>query len=115
MTTNMVESFNSWLKEECHQTIYTLLLKHMDKLAGMLTNHISEIGKWKSVVGPKTEEKILGNIIRFGSISVMPYIRGTFKVFIDEIFLVVNMNDLSRDCKAWKMSGLPCAHACAII
>ena len=43
MTTNIAESFNSWLREECHQTIYTLLLMHVDKLVEMLTNHISHI------------------------------------------------------------------------
>ena len=32
MTTNIVKSFNAWLKEEHHQTIYMLLLMHMDKL-----------------------------------------------------------------------------------
>ena len=115
MTTNIAESFNSWLREKCHQTIYTLLLMHMDKLVGMLTNHISETEKWKSVVGPKTEEKLLGNIMRSEPISVMPYIRGAFKVFTGEVFLVVNMNDRSRDCMAWKMSGLQCAHACVVI
>ena len=72
MTTNIVESFNSWLREERHQTIYTLLLMHMDKLVWMLTNHISETEKWKSVVGPQTEEKLLGNIMKSGPISIRP-------------------------------------------
>ena len=112
MTTNIVKSYNSWLREERHQTIYTLLLMHMDKFVQMLTNHISETEKWKSVVGPKIEEKLLGNIMRFGPISIMPYIRGTFKVLTSEVFLVVNLNDQSCDYMAWKMSGLPCAHAC---
>ena len=115
MTTNIVDSFNSWLREEHHQTIYTLLLMHMDKLVWMLTNHISETEKWRSIVGPKTKGKLLGNIMRFGPIFVMPDIRCSFKVFTGEVFLVVNMNDRSCDCMAWKMSGLPCAHACAVI
>ena len=88
---------------------------HMDKLVGILTNHISETEKWKSVVGPKIEEKLLGNIMRFRPIFIMPYIRGTFRVFTGEVFFVVNMNDLSCDCMAWKKSGFPCAHAYAII
>ena len=92
MTTNIAESFNSWLREERHQTIYALLLMHMDKLVGMLTSHINETTKWKSVVGPKIEDKILVNILRSGPISVMPYIRGTFRVFTGEVFLVVDMN-----------------------
>ena len=52
MITNIVESFKSWLREERHQTIYSLLLNHMDKLVGMLTNHIIHTKKWKSLVGP---------------------------------------------------------------
>ena len=58
MTTNIVESFNAWLREEHHQTIYTLLMR-MDKLVGMLDTHMRGTGKWKSVVGPKTEEKLM--------------------------------------------------------
>ena len=88
---------------------------HMDKLVGMLTNHIIETEKWRSVVGQKTKEKLLANIMRYGSISVMPYIRGTFRVFTDEVYLVVNMNERSYSCMSWKLSRLPCAHACAVI
>ncbi|RVW97995.1 hypothetical protein CK203_029089 [Vitis vinifera] len=40
MTTNIAEAFNAWLREERHQTIYTLLLMHMDKLVGMLDTHM---------------------------------------------------------------------------
>ena len=115
MTTNIAESFNSWLREERHQTIYTLLLTHMDKLVGMLTNHINASKKWRSVVGLKTEEKLLANIMRSGPISVMPYIRGTFRVFTGEVYLVVDMNERSCSCMSWQMSSLPCAHACAVI
>ena len=68
MTTNIAESFNAWLKYECHQTIYMLLLMHMDKLVGMLDTHMRSTKKWKSVVGPKTEEKLMSNIMRSGLI-----------------------------------------------
>ena len=40
MTTNIAESFNVWLRDERHQTIYTLLLMHMDKLVAMLDTHM---------------------------------------------------------------------------
>ena len=43
MTTNIVESFNAWLREEHHQTIYTLLMR-MDKLVGMLDTHMHGTG-----------------------------------------------------------------------
>ena len=63
MTTNIVESFNAWLREERHQTIYTLLMMHMDKLVAMLDTHMRGKDKWKSVVGPIIEEKLMSNIM----------------------------------------------------
>ena len=42
MTTNIVESFNAWLRDKRHQTIYTLLLMHMDKLVAMLDSHMRD-------------------------------------------------------------------------
>ena len=71
--------------------------------------------KWKSVVEPKTEEKLMSNIIRSDPISVLPYLGGTFKVFIGEVYLVVDMNQCMCTCMTWKMSGLPCSHVCAVI
>ena len=91
MTTNIIASFNTWLRDERHQTIYTLLLMHMDKLVAMLDTHMCGTQKWKSVVGPKTEEKLMSNIMRSGPISVFPYLGGMFKVFTREVYLVVDM------------------------
>ncbi|KAL6316378.1 hypothetical protein AAG906_018081 [Vitis piasezkii] len=115
MTTNIAESFNAWLREERHQTIYTLLMMHMDKLVAMLDTHMRGTDKWKSVVGPKTEEKLMSNITRSAPITVMPYLGGTFKVFTGEVYLVVDMQQHKCTCLTWQMSGLPCAHVCAVI
>ncbi|XP_010655185.1 uncharacterized protein LOC104880400 [Vitis vinifera] len=115
MTTNIAESFNAWLREERHQTIYTLLSIHMDKLVAMLDTHMCGTNKWKSVVGPKTEEKLMSNITRSAPITVMPYLGGTFKVFTRDVYLVVDMQQHKCTCLTWKMFGLPCPHVCAVI
>ncbi|XP_059593539.1 uncharacterized protein LOC109122719 [Vitis vinifera] len=115
MTTNIVESFNAWLREERHQTIYTLLMMHMDKLVAMLDTHMCGTDKWKSVVGPKTEEKLMSNITRSAPITMMPYLGGTFKVFTGDVYLVVDMQQHKCTCLTWQMSGLPCPHVCAVI
>ena len=91
MTTNIVESFNAWLREECHQKIYMLLLIHIDKLVAMLDTHMHGTYKWKSVVGQKLEEKLMSNIMRSGLIVVMSYLGETFKVFTGEVYLVMDM------------------------
>ncbi|WJZ96735.1 hypothetical protein VitviT2T_015388 [Vitis vinifera] len=115
MTTNIAKSFNAWLREERHQTIYTLLMMHMDKLVAMLDTHMRGTDKWKSVVGPKTEEKLMSNITRSAPIIVMPYLGGTFKVFTGDVYLVVDMQQHKCTCLTWQMSGLPCPHVCAVI
>ncbi|XP_059598679.1 uncharacterized protein LOC132255063 [Vitis vinifera] len=115
MTTNIAESFNAWLREERHQTIYTLLMMHMDKLVAMLDTHMRGTDKWKSVVGPKTEENLMSNIMRSAPITVMPYLGETFKVFTGEVYLVVDMQQHKCTCLTWQMSGLPCPHVCAMI
>ena len=88
---------------------------HMDKLAAMLDTHMHGTNKWKSVVGPKTEEKLMSNIMRSAPITMMPYLGGMFKVFTGEVYLVVDMQQHKCTCLTWKMSGLPCPHVCAVI
>ena len=43
------------------------------------------------MVRPKTEEKLMSNIMRSGLIVVMLYLGETFKVFTGEVYFVVDM------------------------
>ncbi|RVW95664.1 hypothetical protein CK203_031605 [Vitis vinifera] len=97
------------VKRGTHQTIYTLLMMHMDKLVAMLDTHMRGTDKWKSVVGPKTEEKLMSNITRSAPITVMPYLGGR-SGFTREVYLVVDMQQHKCTCLTWQMSGLPCPH-----
>ena len=36
-------------------------------------------------------------------------------MFTGEVYLVVDMNQRTCTCMTWQMSGLPCAHVCAVI
>ncbi|RVW64911.1 hypothetical protein CK203_041918 [Vitis vinifera] len=99
MTTNIAESFNAWLREERHQTIYTLLMMHMDKLVAMLDTHMRGTDKWKSVVGPKTEENLMSNITRSAPITVMPYLGGTFKLIYSGQFQPLPTHNMPKVCE----------------
>ena len=57
MTTNLAESFNAWLKNECHHSICTFMMEHIIKLGGMLVKHKEESKHWKGSIRPKIEEK----------------------------------------------------------
>ena len=66
---------------------------HMDKLVVMLDTHMLGIEKWKSVVGPKIEEKLMSNIMRSGPISVMPYMGGRLRCLLGRfIWLSISIN-----------------------
>ncbi|KAL6314438.1 hypothetical protein AAG906_025923 [Vitis piasezkii] len=115
MTTNLAESFNAWLKEERHYTIFNLVMTHMDKFAHLACDHMGSTENWKAAIGPKTEEKLLENIIKSGSLPVYPYVGGVFKVFNMKVYVDVNLRERTCTCKAWQMAGIPCEHACAAI
>ena len=91
MTTNLAESFNAWLKDECHYTILNLVMTHMDKFSHLACDHMGTIENWKAPIGPKTKEKLLENIIKSGSFLVYPYVGGVFKVFNMKVYVDVNL------------------------
>ena len=75
--TNLVESFNAWLKNERCHSICTFLMDHMIKLGGMLVKHKEESLKWKGSIGPKIEEKVFLNITNGGGVcgqSILEYL-----------------------------------------
>ena len=87
----------------------------MDKFAHLACAHMGSTENWKAAIGPKTEEKLLENIIKSGSLPVYPYVGGVFKVFNMKVYVDVNLRERTCTCKAWQMAGIPCEHACAAI
>ena len=115
MTTNLAKSFNAWLKNERHRFICTFLMDHMIKLGSMLVKHKEESLKWKGSIGSKIEEKVLLNITKGEGYAVNPYLNRKFSVSIGRIFVITNLVNITCTCMVWKMLGLSCEHACAII
>ncbi|KAL6325712.1 hypothetical protein AAG906_023596 [Vitis piasezkii] len=64
MTSDMAESFNSWLRHERHHNICVFFIKHMDKLGSLLVEHKNGLVKWNGCIGPKTKENIALNITK---------------------------------------------------
>ena len=64
------------------------------------------------MVRPKTEEKLMSNIMRSGVIVVMLYLGETFKVFTGKVYLVVDMQQHKCTYMIWKMFIWfdPCFH-----
>ena len=115
MTINLAESFNAWLKNERHHSICTFLMDHMIKLGDMPVKHKEESLKWKGSIGPKIEEKVLLNIKKGEGYAVNPYPNRKFGVSIGRVLVITDLMNRTCTCMTWKISRLPCEHACAII
>ena len=92
MTTNFLESFNAWLKNERHHSICTFLIEDMTKLRVMLVKHKSESNQWKgTTIRSKIEEKRKNNIVKCEAYHVSPFRETFFVVFVDETIYNVDI------------------------
>ena len=102
MTTNLVESFNAWLKIECHHSICTFMVEHIIKLSGMLVKHKEESKHWKWSIRPKIEKKLMTNITKDKGHAVSPFMNSRFGVSIGRVFVIMDLINRTCTCKACK-------------
>ena len=115
MTTNLVKSFNAWLRHERHHSICSFLMERIAKLSYMLVNHKEWSNNWKGFLGPQIEEKVLQNITKGEVYPITPFMNGIFRVCIGRAFLNVDIMKRTCTCRGWQMFEIPYEHATAII
>ena len=93
MTTNLSESFNAWLRNERHHSIYSFIIEHMTKLGAMLVKHKAESNARKGIIGPKIEEKFKINIVKGEVYSVNPFMETFYVVFVGDLVLNVDIKE----------------------
>ncbi|KAL6311234.1 hypothetical protein AAG906_000442 [Vitis piasezkii] len=98
-----------------HHSICNFLLEHMSKLASMLVKHQEESKNWKGCIGPKIEAKVQENIAKGAVYPVTPFMNGVFGVCIGRALLNVDILNRTCTCRGWRMLGIPCEHAIAVI
>ena len=55
------------------------------------------------------------NIAKGGALPVSQFMNGFFIISTGKAFVNVEMFNHSCTCREWKMVGIPCEHACAVI
>ena len=115
MTTNHAESFNAWLRNERHHSICNFIIEHMTKLGVMLVKNKAELNAWKGIIGPKIEEKVKINSAKGEVYSVCLFMETFYVVFVGDLVLNVDIKEQSCTCRGWKMSSIPCDHACVVL
>ncbi|XP_025685673.1 uncharacterized protein [Arachis hypogaea] len=115
ITTNVAESFNSWIRKERTHSICALITEHRDKLANLLYTAKLEMTKWKNEVGPKIDKILMEHVARSEFLKAVRY--GDHNVMVRGSNVDVCVNLLRKECTCleWQMTGIPCPHACAAI
>ena len=115
MKTNLAESFNAWLRNECHHSICSFIIEHITKLRVMLVKHKQESNNWKGTIEPKIDEKVKNNIAKGEVYSINPFMETISVVVVGNLILNVDIVEITCTCHRWQMSGIPCEHACTVI
>ncbi|KAK9290258.1 hypothetical protein L1049_008425 [Liquidambar formosana] len=95
ITSNLAESFNSWVRKERHHSVIHFVHEHRNKLGTLLHKHAEEMKNWKQLVGPNIEKKLKENISRSLSMVVYP-MTNKFLVKIGNANISVDL--LAREC-----------------
>ncbi|XP_054781981.1 uncharacterized protein LOC129289209 [Prosopis cineraria] len=119
ITTNLAESFNAWIVKERKHNVNVLIHEHRDKLAKKMVASKAAMGNWKHGVGPNVEAKVMEQVVRAENLHAQIYRENLISVQTISVNGLIHLNvDLAArtcSCLAWQMSGIPCAHACAVI
>ncbi|XP_050219968.1 uncharacterized protein LOC126670310 [Mercurialis annua] len=114
ITSNLVETFNGFISKSRQlqainmlEDIRSSLMERMFVKSGLMDNHFEDIC-------PRIRERIDKNqtMTRFCEAKVA---KGAFQVSCGEDQYVVNLKNRSCSCRAWDISGIPCAHALVCI
>ncbi|XP_028799749.1 uncharacterized protein LOC114755045 [Neltuma alba] len=62
ITTNIAESFNSWMVKERKHNVAQMIHEHREKVARKMHASYMFMSKWRNCVGSKTEAKVLENV-----------------------------------------------------
>ena len=99
ITTNLVESFNVWLRDEQHHSIYSFLIEHITKLSVMFVKHKAKSNQWKRSIRLKINQKVKINIAKGEVYTVSPFSESFFGVFVGTSILNVDINEETCSCR----------------
>ena len=91
MQSNLMESFNSWVRIEHHHNIYVFFIEHIDKVGTLLADHESQLQKWNGCFSPRAQEKIDTNILKGETYITHAILARLIKVSIGFVYHEVDL------------------------
>ncbi|KAF7826798.1 hypothetical protein G2W53_017962 [Senna tora] len=113
ITNNVCESFNDWINELRSMTVLNLVDGLRAKI--MMRFYTKSITSWPQSVGPRIVKTINETIVDARFCRVKLAGRNLYELYDGFTRFLVDLVSQTCECKAWKISGLPCKHGTAAI
>lgn len=114
----VAESFYIWVSE-LHSLPITQVIETMRrKMMELIYMRRMDSDQWSSRLTPSSEEKLQKDTLNSRSLEVL-FSNGSCSTYevrdASSIINVVNLDQWDCSCREWKIMGLPCLHAVAVI
>ncbi|XP_058747011.1 uncharacterized protein LOC131620001 [Vicia villosa] len=115
VTNSVTESFNSWLGDDKKKTILSMIESITCRLMARFQKRYEKGREFNNIVTPKIR-KVLDITTQDGRVCRVTYAGDDeFGVKDGYTTFVVNLRSRTCRCDYWRITGLPCKHACACI
>ncbi|XP_045819551.1 uncharacterized protein LOC123912991 isoform X2 [Trifolium pratense] len=115
VTNNVSESFNSWLSDDRKKTILSMIESITCRLMARFQTRFEKACDFENIITPKIRKE-LDTKMQDGRMCKLTYAGDDeFQVKDGYTTFVVNLRFRTCGCDYWRVSGLPCKHACACI
>ncbi|PNX79139.1 hypothetical protein L195_g035123, partial [Trifolium pratense] len=115
VTNNVSESFNSWLSDDRKKTILSMIESITCRLMAGFQTRFEKACDFENIITPKIRKE-LDTKMQDGRMCKLTYAGDDeFQVKDGYTTFVVNLRFRTCGCDYWRVSGLPCKHACACI
>ncbi|XP_020242616.1 uncharacterized protein LOC109820834 [Asparagus officinalis] len=114
LTSNVAESFNSWIKEARYLPITQTIDNIRKKMMRMSFERREASHKWTTTFVPTVEEHLIQINEQSRCLSAIPSTTGRYEVY-DFPTVEVDLNERTCTCREWQVVGLPCKHAATAI
>eukprot|EP00268_Persea_americana_P037534 TRINITY_DN37191_c0_g3_i1.p1 TRINITY_DN37191_c0_g3~~TRINITY_DN37191_c0_g3_i1.p1 ORF type:complete len:769 (-),score=109.03 TRINITY_DN37191_c0_g3_i1:429-2735(-) len=114
-SSDVAESFYcSWIREADNLTILQVVDMVLCKTMEMICTRREASSTWSTTLAPSHEEKLQVEIFNSRGLNVLISSETVFEVR-DNLVNIVNIETWDCTCRQWKISGLPCIHAVAVL
>ena len=112
---NMVESWNSWVKEDRSLPPFAMLDSIRKKVMRMMNERREESKNMTGVLCDAPDVIVSNNYTASRSLTVERSSESVFEVQDHSKSVAVDIHRRTCSCRAWQVFRIPCVHACACI